>query len=234
MPNFTQDVLNSVAKLVPSEKAFGKATATVDKARLDTALKLALAVSRIDETLQFGQTQKTEIKKQFFGNPKIEGEKQTYVLTNDQIKNITKITYNPVVLNCAKMSKDVSELKAFIADELETSETKGSTDTYRGMVSALPKQDQGKASQSDKVDKEMKENSVDDSYNLIKKIFNEIVKLDLANLKKVFSFITNLENTSEPMISNQDDQDIIVEKLPSTFSHFSKILKDSAINQHVA
>lgn len=234
MTNFTQDVLNSVSKLVPAEKAFGKATATADKARLDTALKLALAVSRMEETLQFEQTQKTEIKKKFFGNPKIEGEKQTYVLTNDQIKNITKITYNPVVLKCAKMSKDVSELKAFIAEELETPDTKGSTDTYRGMVSALPKQDQGKASQSDKVDKDMKENSVDGSYDLIKKIFNEIVKLDLANLKKVFSFITNLENTSEPMISNQDDQDIIVEKLPSTFSHFSKILKDSPINQNVA
>ena len=234
MTNFTQDVLNSVSKLVPAEKAFGKATATADKARLDTALKLALAVSRMDETLQFEQKDKTEIKKKFFGNPKIEGEKQTYVLTNDQIKNITKITYNPVVLSCAKMSKDVSELKAFIAEELETPDTKGSTDTYRGMVSALPKQEQGKASQSDKVDKDMKENSVDGSYDLIKKIFNEIVKLDLANLKKVFSFITNLENTSEPMISNQDDQDIIVEKLPSTFSHFSKILKDSPINQNVA
>ena len=108
MTNFTQDVLNSVSKLVPAEKAFGKATATADKARLDTALKLALAVSRMEETLQFEQTQKTEIKKKFFGNPKIEGEKQTYVLTNDQIKNITKITYNPVVLKCAKMSKDVS------------------------------------------------------------------------------------------------------------------------------
>ena len=80
----------------------------------------------------------------------------------------------------------------------------------------------------------MKENSVDGSYELIKKIFLAVIQLDLGNLKKVFSFIINLENTSEAMISNQDDQEIIAEKLPATFSHFSKILKDSPLNQNVA
>ena len=234
MTNFNQDVFTSVSKLVPAEKSATKATGVADKARLDTALKLALAVSRIEPSLDFKQSKKTEIKKQFFGNPKIEGEKQSYVLTNDQIKNITKITYNPVILENAKFAKDVSELKTLIADLLETSETKGATDTYRGMVAELPKQDQGKASQTDKVDQDMKENSVDGSYDLIKKIFLAVIQLDVANLKKVFSFITNLENTSEAMISNQDDQDIIAEKLPATFSHFSKILKGSELNQNVA
>ena len=227
MLNYNQDVLNSVAKLVPAENSLVKVSGVADKARLDTALRMALAVCRTDPDLEaIIQSDKTEIKKRFFGNVKIEGEKQTYVLTNDQIKNITKIVYNPVVFGSAKKAKDIVEL--------ETSETKGSTDTYRGMVAGLPKQDQGKPSQGNKVDKEMKENSVDGSYDLIKKIFLAVIQLDLGNLKKVFSFITNLENTSEAMISNQDDQEIIAEKLPATFSHFSKILKDSPLNQNVA
>ena len=235
MLNYNQDVLNSVAKLVPAENSLVKVSGVADKARLDTALRMALAVCRTDPDLEaIIQSDKTEIKKRFFGNVKIEGEKQTYVLTNDQIKNITKIVYNPVVFGFAKKAKDIVELKTLLADKLETSETKGSTDTYRGMVAGLPKQDQGKPSQGNKVDKEMKENSVDGSYDLIKKIFLAVIQLDLGNLKKVFSFITNLENTSEAMISNQDDQEIIAEKLPATFSHFSKILKDSPLNQNVA
>ena len=214
MLNYNQDVLNSVAKLVPAENSLVKVSGVADKARLDTALRMALAVCRTDPDLEaIIQSDKTEIKKRFFGNVKIEGEKQTYVLTNDQIKNITKIVYNPVVFGSAKKAKDIVELKTLLADKLETSETKGSTDTYRGMVAGLPKQG---------------------SYDLIKKIFLAVIQLDLGNLKKVFSFITNLENTSEAMISNQDDQEIIAEKLPATFSHFSKILKDSPLNQSVA
>lgn len=231
MKNFNQDVLNSVSKLVPAENAFGDASGKLEKARLDTALKLALAVSRIEPTLDIKQGEKTKIKKQFFGNPKIEGEKQTYVLTNDQIKSITKITYNPVVLECAKESESADELKSKIAEKLETKDTKGLTSSYRGMVSALPKQDQGKETREEKINRDMKENSVDDSYTMIKKIFSEILKLDCANLKKVFKFIVSLDNTSEPMVSNQDDQDLIIEKVPSVFAQFSKSLKDAPLNK---
>lgn len=214
MTNFNQDVFTSVSKLVPAEKSATKAVGVADKARLDTALKLAMAVSRIEPSLEFKQGKKTEIKKQFFGNPKIEGEKQSYVLTNDQIKNITKITYNPVVLENAKLAKDVSELKTLLADLLDTKNDKGevisSTDNYRGMVSALPKQEQGKETTQEKLNKA----TGGDSEVLID-VIEELFKLDVGQLKEVKTFIVSLgEANLDSMVVQPEVIDAVTQKVP--------------------
>ena len=238
MARYTKQINTQVEKLLNLDVSVEDSTEQQGKARYEITIFACCHVASLNPKIKDNGFVLEDKVKRATNKELFAPLQQAGKTSKDGVKKIGQGIFNPKMLELAlSVECDAEKLKAKVKKELTVKDGKKivkDAGTFKGLISSLPKQDQGKASQSDKVDKDMKENSVDGSYDLMKKIFNEIIRLDLANLKKVFSFITNLENTSEPMISNQDDQDIIVEKLPMTFSHFSKIVKDAPLNQNVA
>lgn len=240
MAKYSNQIKSKVDELVSFDADVNQSSEKQSTVRFDLTFLVGCHIvglyPQLDQVgYQLEQKDKSAVNAECFSALKEAGK--TIPASKDSIKKMGQGIFNPDFLKiCFSVDGDVAKAKAKAKKDLTVKvdgKVKVDAGTFKGLVKALPKQDQGKASQTDKVDQAMRENSVDGSYDLIKKIYLAVIQLDLGNLKKVFSFITNLENTSEAMISNQDDQDIIAEKLPATFSHFSKILQDSSLNQSV-
>ena len=219
MKNLKQEIFNRVEILVKLDASVEKQTGKQSMNRRDLSVMTSLYTAKTCDLSTFEEKTKRAVNKEILDK-----------VGKDSKKKIGQVAFNPDMLDVAKRaidkfnSGDISEdevlpyFESLIVETFQKLDEDGQrindTSTHKGLNASLPKEDQNKASSSEKTEQELNQTTNGDSKTLIK-VVTELLKLDVGQLKKVMTFIVSLGDANQDGVIVQPEIiDAVTKNIP--------------------
>ena len=227
MKNLKQTIVNKVEALNKLDASVEKSTGKQSMSRRELAVMASLYTAKTCDLSKFDEKAKRAVNKEILDT-----------VGKDSKKKIGQVAFNPVMLSVAKVAVDkfnsgeISEeevlpyLESLIVQNFQKVGDDGKTindvSTHKGLNASLPKEDQNKASKSEKTEQDLNKQTLGDS-KIFFAIIRDLLQMDMSRLKKIQEFIISLDDPAEDEIvlpANVIDQ--VSDKLPNAFASWMK------------
>jgi len=227
MKNLKQTIVNQVETLNKLDASVEKQTGKQSMSRRELAVLTSLYTAKTCDLSKFDEKAKRAVNKEILDT-----------VGKDSKKKIGQVAFNPVMLSVAKVAVDkfnsgeISEeevlpyLESLIVQNFQKVDDDGKTindvSTHKGLNASLPKEDQNKASKSEKTEQDLNKQTLGDS-KIFFAIIRDLLQMDMSRLKKIQEFIISLDDPAEDEIvlpANVIDQ--VSDKLPNAFASWMK------------
>ena len=227
MKNLKQTIVNKVEALNKLDASVEKSTGKQSMSRRELAVMTSLYTAKTCDLSKFDEKLKRAVNKEILDT-----------VGKDSKKKIGQVAFNPVMLSVAKVAVDkfnsgeISEeevlpyLESLIVQNFQKVDDDGKpyndVTTHKGLNASLPKEDQNKASKSEKTEQDLNKQTLGDS-KIFFAIIRDLLKMDMSRLKKIQEFIISLDDPAEDEIvlpASVIDQ--VSDKLPNAFASWMK------------
>ena len=227
MKNLKQTIVNKVEALNKLDASVEKSTGKQSMSRRELAVMASLYTAKTCDLSNFNEKAKRAVNKEILDT-----------VGKDSKKKIGQVAFNPVMLSVAKVAVDkfnsgeISEeevlpyLESLIVQNFQKVDDDGKTindvTTHKGLNASLPKEDQNKASKSEKTEQDLNKQTLGDS-KIFFSIIRDLLQMDMSRLKKIQQFILSLDDPAEDEIvlpASVIDQ--VSDKLPNAFASWMK------------
>jgi len=227
MKNLKQTIVNKVEALNKLDASVEKSTGKQSMSRRELAVLTSLYAVKTHDLSTFDEKAKRAVNKEILDT-----------VGKDSKKKIGQVAFNPVMLSVAKVAVDkfnsgeISEeevlpyLESLIVQNFQKVDDDGKpyndVTTHKGLNASLPKEDQNKASKSEKTEQDLNKQTLGDS-KIFFAIIRDLLQMDMSRLKKIQQFILSLDDPSEDEIvlpASVIDQ--VSDKLPNAFASWMK------------
>jgi hypothetical protein len=227
MKNLKQNIVNKVEALNKLDASVEKSTGKQSMSRRELAVLTSLYAVKTHDLSTFDEKAKRAVNKEILDT-----------VGKDSKKKIGQVAFNPVMLSVAKVAVDkfnsgeISEeevlpyLESLIVQNFQKVDDDGKpyndVTTHKGLNASLPKEDQNKASKSEKTEQDLNKQTLGDS-KIFFAIIRDLLQMDMSRLKKIQQFILSLDDPSEDEIvlpASVIDQ--VSDKLPNAFASWMK------------
>jgi hypothetical protein len=227
MKNLKQTIVNQVETLNKLDASVEKQTGKQSMSRRELAVLTSLYAAKTCDLSKFDEKAKRAVNKEILDT-----------VGKDSKKKIGQVAFNPVMLSVAKVAVDkfnsgeISEeevlpyLESLIVQNFQKVSEDGKTindvSTHKGLNASLPKEDQNKASKSEKTEQDLNKQTLGDS-KIFFAIIRDLLQMDMSRLKKIQQFILSLDDPAEDEIvlpASVIDQ--VSDKLPNAFASWMK------------
>ena len=227
MKNLKQTIVNQVETLNKLDASVEKQTGKQSMSRRELAVMTSLYTAKTCDLSKFDEKLKRAVNKEILDT-----------VGKDSKKKIGQVAFNPVMLSVAKVAVDkfnsgeISEeevlpyLESLIVQNFQKVDDDGKpyndVTTHKGLNASLPKEDQNKASKSEKTEQDLNKQTLGDS-KIFFAIIRDLLKMDMSRLKKIQEFIISLDDPAEDEIvlpASVIDQ--VSDKLPNAFASWMK------------
>lgn len=227
MKNLKQTIVNQVETLNKLDASVEKQTGKQSLSRRQLAVLTSLYTAKTCDLSKFDEKAKRAVNKEILDT-----------VGKDSKKKIGQVAFNPVMLSVAKAAVDkfnsgeISEeevlpyLESLIVQNFQKVDDDGKTindvSTHKGLNASLPKEDQNKASKSEKTEQDLNKQTLGDS-KIFFAIIRDLLQMDMSRLKKIQQFIISLDDPAEDEIvlpASVIDQ--VSDKLPNAFASWMK------------
>ena len=227
MKNLKQTIVNQVETLNKLDASVEKQTGKQSMSRRELAVLTSLYTAKTCDLSKFDEKAKRAVNKEILDT-----------VGKDSKKKIGQVAFNPVMLSVAKVAVDkfnsgeISEeevlpyLESLIVQNFQKVGDDGKTindvSTHKGLNASLPKEDQNKASKSEKTEQDLNKQTLGDS-KIFFAIIRDLLQMDMSRLKKIQQFIISLDDPAEDEIvlpASVIDQ--VSDKLPNAFASWMK------------
>ena len=227
MKNLKQTIVNQVETLNKLDASVEKQTGKQSMSRRELAVLTSLYTAKTCDLSKFDEKAKRAVNKEILDT-----------VGKDSKKKIGQVAFNPVMLSVAKVAVDkfnsgeISEeevlpyLESLIVQNFQKVGDDGKTindvSTHKGLNASLPKEDQNKASKSEKTEQDLNKQTLGDS-KIFFAIIRDLLQMDMSRLKKIQEFIISLDDPAEDEIvlpASVIDQ--VSDKLPNAFASWMK------------
>ena len=227
MKNLKQTIVNQVETLNKLDASVEKQTGKQSMSRRELAVLTSLYAVKTHDLSTFDEKAKRAVNKEILDT-----------VGKDSKKKIGQVAFNPVMLSVAKVAVDkfnsgeISEeevlpyLESLIVQNFQKVGDDGKAvndvTTHKGLNASLPKEDQNKASTSEKTEQDLNKQTLGDS-KIFFAIIRDLLQMDMSRLKKIQQFILSLDDPAEDEIvlpASVIDQ--VSDKLPNAFASWMK------------
>ena len=227
MKNLKQTIVNKVEALNKLDASVEKSTGKQSMSRRELAVMTSLYTAKTCDLSKFDEKAKRAVNKEILDT-----------VGKDSKKKIGQVAFNPVMLSVAKVAVDkfnsgeISEtevlpyLESLIVQNFQKVDDDGKpyndVTTHKGLNASLPKEDQNKASKSEKTEQDLNKQTLGDS-KIFFAIIRDLLQMDMSRLKKIQEFIISLDDPAEDEIvlpASVIDQ--VSENIPNVFASWMK------------
>ena len=227
MKNLKQTIVNKVEALNKLDASVEKSTGKQSMSRRELAVMTSLYTAKTCDLSKFDEKAKRAVNKEILDT-----------VGKDSKKKIGQVAFNPVMLSVAKVAVDkfnsgeISEtevlpyLESLIVQNFQKVDDDGKpyndVTTHKGLNASLPKEDQNKASKSEKTEQDLNKQTLGDS-KIFLAIIRDLLQMDMSRLKKIQEFIISLDDPAEDEIvlpASVIDQ--VSENIPNVFASWMK------------
>tara|TARA_R110000796_G_scaffold35530_1_gene91177 strand:+ start:167 stop:850 length:684 start_codon:yes stop_codon:yes gene_type:complete len=227
MKNLKQTIVNKVEALNKLDASVEKSTGKQSMSRRELAVMASLYTAKTCDLSTFNEKAKRAVNKEILDT-----------VGKDSKKKIGQVAFNPVMLSVAKVAVDkfnsgeISEeevlpyLESLIVQNFQKVGDEGKTtndvSTHKGLNASLPKEDQNKASKSEKTEQDLNKQTLGDS-KIFFAIIRALLEMDMSRLKKTLEFVKSLsEAPQDEIVLPASVIDQVSDKLPNAFASWMK------------
>ena len=227
MKNLKQTIVNQVETLNKLDASVEKQTGKQSMSRRELAVLTSLYAVKTHDLSTFDEKAKRAVNKEILDT-----------VGKDSKKKIGQVAFNPVMLSVAKVAVDkfnsgeISEeevlpyLESLIVQNFQKVDDDGKTtndvSTHKGLNASLPKEDQNKASTSEKTEQDLNKQTLGDS-KIFFAIIRDLLQMDMSRLKKIQQFILSLDDPAEDeIVLPAEVINQVSDKLPNAFASWMK------------
>jgi len=156
----------------------------------------------------------------------------------DSKKKIGQVAFNTEMLSIAKVAVDRFNLGKITEEEVlpfieslivqnfqkvgDDGKAVNDVTTHKGLNASLPKEDQNKASKSEKTEQDLNKQTSGDS-KIFFTIIRALLEMDMSRLKKTLEFVKSLsEAPQDEIVLPASVIDQVSDKLPNAFASWMK------------
>ena len=227
MKNLKQTIVNKVEALNKLDASVEKSTGKQSMSRRELAVMASLYTAKTCDLSNFNEKAKRAVNKEILDT-----------VGKDSKKKIGQVAFNPVMLSVAKVAVDkfnsgkISEeevlpyLESLIVQNFQKVGDDGKTindvSTHKGLNASLPKEDQNKASKSEKTEQDLNKQTLGDS-KIFFTIIRALLQMDMSRLKKTLEFVKSLsEAPQDEIVLPASVIDQVSDNIPSVFASWMK------------
>ena len=227
MKNLKQTIVNKVEALNKLDASVEKSTGKQSMSRRELAIMTSLYTAKTCDLSNFDEKAKRAVNKEILDT-----------VGKDSKKKIGQVAFNPVMLSVAKVAVDKFNSGEISEEEVlpyleslsvqnfqkvgDDGKALNDVTTHKGLNASLPKEDQNKASKSEKTEQDLNKQTLGDS-KIFFSIIRDLLQMDMSRLKKIQEFIISLDDPAEDEIvlpASVIDQ--VSDKLPNAFASWMK------------
>jgi len=227
MKNLKQTIVNKVEALNKLDASVEKSTGKQSMSRRELAVMASLYTAKTCDLSTFNEKAKRAVNKEILDT-----------VGKDSKKKIGQVAFNPVMLSVAKVAVDkfnsgeiseeevLSYFESLIVQNFQKVDDEGTSvndvTTHKGLNASLPKEDQNKASKSEKTEQDLNKQTLGDS-KIFFAIIRDLLQMDMSRLKKIQQFILSLDDPAEDeIVLPAEVINQVSDKLPNAFASWMK------------
>jgi len=227
MKNLKQTIVNKVEALNKLDASVEKSTGKQSMSRRELAVLTSLYAVKTHDLSTFDEKAKRAVNKEILDT-----------VGKDSKKKIGQVAFNPVMLSVAKVAVDkfnsgeiseeevLSYFESLIVQNFQKVDDEGTSvndvTTHKGLNASLPKEDQNKASKSEKTEQDLNKQTLGDS-KIFFAIIRDLLQMDMSRLKKIQQFILSLDDPAEDeIVLPAEVINQVSDKLPNAFASWMK------------